>query len=261
MVSRPGDLVDGLGVRLGDVVSLVGAGGKTSLALRLTAELAGQGVTVVFTVTTRIYPPPLPLVLVEDDAVGGFRRVRSLLRQGPVCVAGRPGPQGKLLGVEPDAVARLADLAGVVVVEADGAAGRPLKFPLAHEPVIPPCTTLVVAVAGASVVGQPLDSRWVHRAEAAAAWLGETAGLGEVCPGMAVTPEMVAAVLAHPDGATRGRPARARLAVAINQADSPERLMAARAVARALVERGVERVVLTSARGEVPVLERVVSAP
>ena len=56
---------DGTGDRLpealrlegGGVVSLVGAGGKTSLMYRLARELAGAGQSVLTTTTTHIYPP------------------------------------------------------------------------------------------------------------------------------------------------------------------------------------------------------------
>jgi len=50
-----------------------------------------------------------------------------------------------------------------VLVEADGAAGRPLKAWAAWEPVIPGQTCLLVVMAGASGLGRPLTPAWVHR--------------------------------------------------------------------------------------------------
>ena len=46
-----------LNVKGGDVISFVGAGGKTTAALRLMEELAGIEQRVVFTTTTKILEP------------------------------------------------------------------------------------------------------------------------------------------------------------------------------------------------------------
>lgn len=222
-------LYDALGLRSGDVVALVGGGGKTTLGHRLVREAAAAGLRAIFTVTTRILPPDLP----PDQ-----------------WVAGPALPDGKLTGIsapDVDALRRRYDL---VVVEADGSAGLPLKFPLAHEPVIPPCTTVVVPVAGASVIGRPLNADWVHRADAAASFARR---------GGPVTATLVARILWHPDAATRGRPATARVVPVINQADSLERLAAARAVGRALLRLGAPLVLLTAAQGDPPVIERLVA--
>lgn len=104
---------------------------------------------------------------------------------GPPVVAGRSpvvgrrvGADGKVEGVPPEWVSALRDLPGVaaVLVEADGAAGRPLKAPAAWEPVVPPCASLVVAVAGLDAQGVPLDPEHVHRPELLAGLLGLAAG-------------------------------------------------------------------------------------
>lgn len=218
-------LIEALDLHPGDVVALVGGGGKTSLGYRLVREAAARGWRPLFTVTTKIYPPDLP---------------------PHQWVAGPALPDGKLSGVTFDQVdaLRVHDL---VVVEADGSAGRPLKFPAAHEPVIPPCTTVVLAVAGASAVGQPLSSDWVHRAAPAVEFLGQTM----------VTPAVVARILT--EVATRGRPISARVVPVLNQADSPERLASARAVGSELLRLGAPLVLLTAAQSEPPVVERMVA--
>jgi molybdenum cofactor cytidylyltransferase len=54
----------------------------------------------------------------------------------------------------------------VLLIEADGASGLPLKAPFSHEPVIPPETSLVVPIASLSVLGQELDEEHVYNAQA-----------------------------------------------------------------------------------------------
>lgn len=210
-------LLKALQVGRGHVVSLVGGGGKTSLACRLVREAAASGLRAIFTVTTKILPPDLP---------------PDLWVAGPVL------EDGKLGGLSAGDVAALAGHYDLVVVEADGSRGRPLKLPAEHEPVIPPCTTVVVPVAGASVVGKPFHDDWVHRAA-----LYPTAG-------PVVRPELVAEVLLGV--ATRGRPAGARVIPVINQADTF--IEAAEAAGLALLAAGAPRVVLAAAREEPPVI-------
>jgi molybdenum cofactor cytidylyltransferase len=217
-------LLEALGVGRGDVISLVGGGGKTALAHALVREAAAAGLRPVFTVTTKIFPPDLP---------------------PEQWVAGPPLPDGKLSGVSFGDVAALAATHDLVVVEADGSAGRPLKFPQAHEPVIPPCTTMVVPVAGATAVGKPLEPAYVHRAEEAASFLGR---------GGPVSPTAVARILWSPDAATRGRPPGARVVPLINQADSPDRLRAALAIGQALLALGAPLAVIAAARQTPPVV-------
>jgi probable selenium-dependent hydroxylase accessory protein YqeC len=69
---------------------------------------------------------------------------------------GRLQASGKL--ADPSAVIpfeALLDMADYVVVEADGAAGRPLKAHRPWEPVVPACSTMTVGVVGASGMGRP----------------------------------------------------------------------------------------------------------
>ena len=48
-------LPDALGVTRGEMVSLIGAGGKTTTLFRLAKELRDQGCKVMVTTTTKIY--------------------------------------------------------------------------------------------------------------------------------------------------------------------------------------------------------------
>ena len=72
-----------------------------------------------------------------------------------ICL-GKLLPSGKL--ADPSNVIPFEALlseADYVVVEADGAAGRPLKAHRPWEPVIPACSSMTVGVVGASGIGKP----------------------------------------------------------------------------------------------------------
>jgi probable selenium-dependent hydroxylase accessory protein YqeC len=237
-----------LAVRPGDVLALVGGGGKTAALYRLGRELAARGVPVVLGGTARFTPPedgPVPNLLLLTERDGA-----PILPQGPwpLTVTTGQGSKGRLLPVPVAWVdawhARHPDW--VIVLEADGSAMRPFKAPAEHEPVIPPSATLVVPVVGIDAVGRPLDATHVHRDTIVAALTGAQLGAP-------VSEELIAATLLHPLGGRKGVPPGARWVPLINKADNPERLAHAERLA-ALLAAEAERVVIARLKREPPVV-------
>ncbi len=241
-----GVLSDALMLDGGGVVSLAGAGGKTSLMFRLAAELAAAGDRVLTTTTTRIFMPrddPSRRVILAESP-GAVLEQANAAPEAPLhftAAAGVHAESHKLIGFAPGVVDRIA-AAGVfrwVIVEADGAAGRPLKAPADHEPVIPGSTGWLVAVAGLTAIGRPLTGGIVFRPEA----FSRLSGLAQGAP---IDSAAVASVLGHPRGGMKGATAGCRRVVFLNQADTPERVAAALQIAGILRQGpcgGIERVV------------------
>lgn len=245
-------ITDALVLGHNDVVAIVGGGGKTTVMYRLAREAADDRGFAVATGTTLFTPPAAherPPIVVEEERDALIAAVAREARPGSwlIATAGH-GNKGRLLPVEPDVPAALAAIPGVrlVVAEADGSRNRAFKAPGGHEPVIPDAATLVVAVAGMTALGRPLDDEHVHRPERVAALTG--AALGS-----AITLEMMAAVLAHADGG-RKSVAGCRFVVILNQVDAAP-LDDARRLAHLLRNRGVPLVVLARARDSDPVVE------
>ena len=253
------DLSRAFRVQSKEIVAWVGGGGKTTAMFRLAAELAAQGKRVVSTTTTRISVAqtalaPQYLIHTPDRPVEELMaRLSPLLAVHPhVLVVGPPDDTtGKAFGVAPGVVEAIAGLPEVdaVLVEADGSRMRSFKAPAEYEPVVPGCTTLLAPVVGIDVLGCPLTDEYVHRAERAAALAG-------VQPGVAVTPEIVAAALAHPQGGLKGLPPGARAVPLVNKVESAEELAAARDLAdRLLAYLQVDSVVVGAAGRDDPVAE------
>ena len=82
-------------------------------------------------------------------------------------IGGHLPAERKVFGVPADWIDQLCpDFPDIIfLVEGDGSAGRSLKGHLAHEPVIPASTSLLIPVVGLDVLGQPLNSEQVHRPE------------------------------------------------------------------------------------------------
>lgn len=198
-------------------VCLVGGGGKTTTLYRLAREALDLGERgVVVTTTTRMYPHPrLPMAanLSGWDGAG-------------VLFLGREAEKGKVTGPSP-----LPPWAGLMLLEADGARGLPLKAPAPHEPAIPPEGDAVIALAGLDALGRPI-CRTCHRPEETAALLGTG-------PDHLVTAADVASLLASPLGGRKGVPPGAAFRVVLNKGDTPARRRAGAEILSLLAPLGI----------------------
>jgi molybdenum cofactor cytidylyltransferase len=241
-----------------EIIAIVGGGGKTTALYRLAREAAEDGGRAVVCGTTLFTPPPdrisHPIVLADDPETLVEATSRILRGDAVVVATTGHGSKGRLLAVPPDLPSAFAAIQAVtrVVVEAEGSRGRAFKAPAEHEPVIPGGVTIVIAVAGMSALGAPLDDEHVHRPERVAA-------LTRSAEGTPVTEEMIALVLAHRAGGRKSVPsAGCRFAVMLNQVDG-ENIDAARRIGKLLITAGVERVVLAHAREDPPAVEVITS--
>lgn len=238
-------------IQPGEVISLVGAGGKTTLMFALARELAEQRKLIVTTTTTKIFYPsssetPYVFVSEKENEITDF-----ILKKGEdyghmTIASENIASSGKLRGVNPGLISKLCKLDPVtcIIVEADGAAGRPLKAPnIDFEPVVPQDSSLVIPVVGIDALGCKLVEAHVFRSEIAAKLLGVS--LGEV-----VSLDMIVGLLTHPSGILYGSPAHARIVPFINKTDVSEGLSNARALAFRIMEAKhpqIDRVVLGQA--------------
>jgi probable selenium-dependent hydroxylase accessory protein YqeC len=139
----------------GHVIALFGGGGKTSLLAAWSGVLGELRVPVLVTTTTRTEPLAWQGLVV---------RSWQEFTEGPVpasapAVAIHAGrhPDGKWQGLTPEQVAELGRRCAdrVIIVEADGSAGLPVKLHRPGEPVWPLQMSLAVAVMGLGAVGRP----------------------------------------------------------------------------------------------------------
>ena len=119
------------------VISVVGAGGKTSLIFAWARELAADGKQVIITTTTHMYRPER----MEEDGI-------------KVIAADDLERPDKLTALPADVLAGLRETADVILIEADGSRRMPLKWPGDNEPAIPDYTDITVCVAGLSALGR-----------------------------------------------------------------------------------------------------------
>ncbi len=205
----------------GDIVTIVGAGGKTSTMFALSRELVADGRRVLTTKSTTIYRPTMArspgLVDVPPERWETDLQMMLEARRELTVVVGSPTAD-RWEGVPPERTEELRDAAQAdnVIVEADGARGRLLKAPAAHEPSMPPATNVLMPVASLSVVGSPLGAALVHRPELVAGLLG-------IEPGSTIRPEHLATILLSDQGGLKRAPEQVRVWPVLARVDAVNR--------------------------------------
>jgi molybdenum cofactor cytidylyltransferase len=257
-VSAPATLRDALAIAPGEMVGLVGAGGKTTTLQRLLVELRAVGRTVLTTSTVHLFElkgvPTHPFLVESDRAALEAALPPLLAAAGHVRVAAERLRQDKIRGLDPADVTALKGLPGLdhVLVEADGARHRSLKAPAEHEPVIPDGVDLLLIVVGLDIVGAPLDEAHVHRPEQVMALTGLDAGAP-------ISAAAAARVLTSPEGGLKGVAPTTRcwiVGTKLSDATAP----AGDRLARAVLVAGDPRIQGVALLGAGPVAE-VGSAP
>ena len=194
----------------GHVVSLVGGGGKTTLLYAFARHCAAKGWRVLVSTTTHILKPETNYA--PDDAA-----LAALWQAGKYAAVGTLAANGKLTAPPPEQLACWLKQADITFLEADGAKHLPCKAPAAHEPVLLPESDIVLAMAGLSALGRPLQEV-CFRLETACALLCTV-------PETPLTPERLAKLLASEAGGRKAVGSR-RFSVVLNQADDAARIAA-----------------------------------
>lgn len=172
-------------INIHDIVSIAGAGGKTTLMFNLAKELSGKG-RVLVTTTTKIY---LPEKSQYDDLIlnKGFYRDGSTennhiseknklyvyrrsddkksnnYKNGIYVYGDRVNEENKIMGI-PDSDLRniLVDY-DYILVEADGSKKKPLKGWRDDEPVISEFTNTTIGVVNGKALNLTIDEKNIHR--------------------------------------------------------------------------------------------------
>ena len=252
-----GLLTEALGVKAREVISLVGAGGKTTLMFRLAKELFTGGKRVVTTTTTKILEPALGetgslFVDSDEEKIKDFLK-GHLDQYGHITIARERLGSGKLNGVSPNFVDGLWRSNGIdtIIIEADGAAGRSVKAPREDEPVIPTSTTLVVAILGVDGMEMELNEKNVFQPE-------RISNITGVPLEERLTDEAMAILMTHPEGIFKGAPSSSRVVAFLNKVDVPNGVAKAKSIAQKILEkkhRQIERIVLGQLKNKPPVVD------
>lgn len=213
------------------VLSLAGAGGKTTALFKLARQILSARIPcVLVTGTSHLGVWQVPLAdhhIIAEDA----QAVNILPSEGIILITGKI-ENDRTQPVNESVLGWLREYSKAnsipLLIEADGSRQKPLKAPAAHEPPLPEFTDIVVHVSGLSALNKPLDENIIHRAEKFSELSGFS--MGEV-----ITAEALVKYLTHPSGALKNIPQNTKRIALLNQADTPELLSACGRVAKELL--------------------------
>lgn len=149
------------------VISIVGAGGKTTVMMQLAFEQKALLRAVFVTTSTHIYEPSQYASVDEDEET-----IIEKLKKEHLVIAGVRAKEGKIAALPEDTYLKVQMEAEVTFVEADGSKRFPAKMPSTKEPVILGNTTDILIVMGLSSLNMTIKEG-CHRCELAAEFLGK----------------------------------------------------------------------------------------
>ncbi len=142
------------------VISITGAGGKTSSLVALGKYFRERGKSVLLTTTTKIQSPRLFFYDADYIFTSREEALSYEAEKGKTAFYAEKhimDPK-KYISPEHDILSILIKRFDVVIIEADGAKMLPVKYHTDRDPVILDETTATLAVLGASAWGECIDN-------------------------------------------------------------------------------------------------------
>ena len=140
-------------------------------------------------------------------------------------------------GFTPEAIDALVQRpeCDVILIEADGSRGMPLKAPDEHEPCIPKSSCCVIAVMGGHTLGAKVSTENVHR------W-SQFADITGLTPDATLQLSDLVALVRHPQGAFKNVPQGCRRVWFINRFSQCENAIAQSELLQPLQQHDVEAI-------------------
>ncbi|HAT4314030.1 selenium cofactor biosynthesis protein YqeC [Clostridium perfringens] len=150
------DLID---IKIGDIISVVGSGGKTTFIYNLAKEIKNE--KILISTTTKMLCPEENQVdyffcLSEDNEIS--------IKEGRTFIAGEKVSKNKISG-DVSLIKKYMSRFDYVLLECDGSKTKPLKGWNSTEPVILNETTKTIGIIPLHIVGEKITEKNIHRIE------------------------------------------------------------------------------------------------
>ena len=216
-------LFETLGINLSksNIIAIVGGGGKTTTLRILARELKSLGLKVLNATSTGIFCPDedeYDSLFIEDLPEEFIPSKGTITYVGQV----KEGIKLKLKNIEFIDKIINRSIFDIVLMEADGSKGLPIKAPDNHEPVISKHTTMTIGVIGLDSLGTTIDENNVHRPEL----------LEKITQGNIVNIDTIVDLVKHKEGLFKN--IKGKKVLILNKADDEERIKAGRKIKKAL---------------------------
>lgn len=183
-------LKDIFSIKKNNIITLTGAGGKTSCLYRLGHEL--KNFRTLLTTTTKI---AYPLSEFYDYIYSEKKSLEKESKIGRTVVYGEIKNK-KCTAVNYDSIEILSKKYDYTIIEADGSKGLPLKGYLCHEPCIPYFSHVNISIVTVNGIGQFANSSNILR-------FNEFSQMTGICENQIITPYHMAKWISNPKGMFR----------------------------------------------------------
>jgi probable selenium-dependent hydroxylase accessory protein YqeC len=202
-------------IKKGDVVSITGSGGKTSLLFKLGNELR-KNCRVLITTSTKIFMPSkkdYDFMYTMEEYMSDKKRNH----EGATVISSEYiKEENKLIGINDEDLEKVIEYFDIVLIEADGSKMMPLKAWKDYEPPILKRTTKSIGVFPVDMIGEKTSRDNVYNYED---FIKFTGGLSRV------DNETVGKICSDKNGIFKN--SRENLYLYINRADDSEQLQKA----------------------------------
>lgn len=228
----------GLGKMKAPVISIVGAGGKTTIIEQLAMEYQQLRKKVIITTTTHMFRPDNFSWCREESA----KLLENYLESDYAVWIGLPCNDEKMMAPKLSFLDKLKDFNIPMLIEADGAKRLPFKVPNDKEPVILSGSHMVVGVLGMDALGKEIKEI-CFRPEMVAQYLQKTED-------QLLTKQDYIEVIKGSNGLAKGVTQNMKFIVILNKVDNEERAREACQIREILMKQGTIEVYLTSYQGD-----------
>lgn len=143
------------------IITLVGAGGKTSTIFELGKEFSNLNKKTIITTTTHMGFDK-DFILIEKDS--DIKKIENILKKIPLIKVGKKESEYKVKSLDFDLLKKIILLGDFILIEGDGSKNLPLKAPKDNEPVIIKETNLVIGIMGFDSINKKIKDI-CHRPE------------------------------------------------------------------------------------------------
>lgn len=148
-------------IKKGDIISIVGSGGKTTLLLSLCSKLRDE-YCVMATTSTKMYKPDRAFYDTIYTDVNSFLK-SGAKKKGITVISGSIDlNNNKLIGIGDNDLNKLIEYFDIVVIEADGSRNMPLKGWKSHEPPVLLKTNKTIGIIPIGVIGRKVNESFIY---------------------------------------------------------------------------------------------------
>lgn len=215
-----------LELKKGSMVSIVGAGGKSTLMYTIAEELR-KDFKVLITTTTKIFVPDKNQY--DFIEIGNDIKETLCSSQSGIYVNGSSvNFENKLIGMKPEILEGKLDYYDYILVESDGSKRKAIKGWKDNEPVICKDTTKTVGVLSIEVIGKEVNEENVHRVK-------QFAKITGALEGDSITKEHILSLIFNSQGLFKN--SLGEKILFINKVESVEEIKLAHELVNLIIER------------------------